>query len=435
MPSSLPLNGDPPPARFRLANVWHSRFSLQTLANGLVGFGTSAALAKGMGDFAEPTVPAGDSIFALLLGSTLSVIAIFALKRHLRLLSDWLRSAGALTGAAGLTAGGLYLLFAGLSENGRLSIPSGWVFFVVLCVYFAVAFVSRTCRIEVAARHAQEVGFVEAGYAIGCAAGLIAWQASQSLGMQSALLINLPVMAAAAACDYRSSRLTAGARTAQSGSRHLRDRRIAYAGVGFLVGMTVLVQISTQHLSKTANNLYLLAAFDVGTVIGSLLAGSLGLHLLVSESGRSKLASGIIRPAVTWRPAEGTSVILVAGATFAAILAVSVVAWQRYDLPWLQLALVLLAAAMFEAAAIVIVDWFGKYVNLGGLSAVAYGLMSVVGAVVYCTLLYSGGGYNGCLACVLISGGFSIATLLIATNMGEPETPATVPELVPPATS
>ena len=84
-----------------------------------------------------------------------------------------LRSAGALAGTAGLTAGGLYLLFTGLSEDGRLSVLSGWVFFVVLCVYFAVACVSRSCRIEVAARHAQEVGFVEAGYAIGCAAGRV----------------------------------------------------------------------------------------------------------------------------------------------------------------------------------------------------------------------------------------------------------------------
>jgi hypothetical protein len=418
MPSSplfAPNGPEDGPSRPQLLS-WPT--GLQTLANSLVGFGTSAALAKGMGEFAAPSVPAGDSILALLLGSTISVWTILLLKRTLTRNEQWLRAAGWMSAISAAFAAGLYLLHAALAEDGRLDQVAGWVFLVGLCAYFASAFVSRTCRTDVSARQDQQVGWVESGYALGCALGLVTWQSSKLFGMQEALLLNVLLMLAAALLDRLTPIPPDPAEKSNDGGKKLNQRLVA-ASILFLVAMTVLVQISTQRLAKVSNNLLLLVAFDIGTLVGSLGAAGLGLTLTLWAGKRQSLLASYIHPscrATAWMKLPFFAVALIAGGG----MLLSVWGLKNDALPTTAvLPTLVVVAIVYEGSAIAMADWLGKGTRPGVVS-LAYGLMASFGTAVYATLLYADTGHDGCFVCVVSFMAAVLLALLIACPAAGP---------------
>lgn len=375
-------------------------FLYLSFSNFFTAVGGSAILTKGLSTLIKCSSFSGDSILAYLVGSSLSLGVIILVKPGMQTTGGWWCLGAALCA--------LILWFI-LAFEG---IALGYVpllFFLLLCVHFALTFIPRALRAEAAAGYGQKIAWVELSYALGCTLGLLLWQRVEGWSLKEAVFFAIISYLIAATLDFLVTRKLSARHILDSGSENFimtditgKIKNPTFAIIALLVAMTVGVQIVTQIITKLLLNTDPLAAFDIGTAIAPVLCG-IFLFQIVTPSSSDNLVYPLIRTAITWKNTISSIHLPILIAICYGTLSVGIVGKFYNNIHSIFfLSTIAIASLLYELLALTLLDHLGKTQKKGAVS-LAFGLMAFAGTVSYWVFIHFGKSYEACLLIFAIS--------------------------------
>jgi hypothetical protein len=378
----------------------HQSTALLIFGNFLGAFAGSGVISRGLE--ALPKVPGFslDSMFAYLVGTVLSLFCILFLKKHILRLGGWLS-----LGATGMTV----VLFS-LYQSIELapSLPFLYLFFFALCLYFALIFVPRTFRTDVAAKTQASLQWVEFAYSLGGLAGLLVWRWFPESRFDSALLLSAGLLLLATAVDFRQSRFQrnptqntndpsvgASQDIPSERSRTGRLSPVLEYGISIIL-LTLAAQVIPQRLSALSADTAPYIAFTWGILLCPFVFQILNLRMENENGGLMKAKLRVLQ-----FPGIPLAVL-----PFLVFLAVGMSLSGKSTLG------IGVAAFLFETYAILVFGAIGRLVQGPGGVATTYGWMGIVATGFYFLLVLSDAGTRTLLECVVGMGLLQIALSL-----------------------
>ncbi|MBI1861546.1 MAG: hypothetical protein HYR96_11575 [Deltaproteobacteria bacterium] len=360
-----------------MENTRLSQLKSQSLVLGNLfgGLGSGAVVAKGL--IPENFPPSTDSILAYLIGSALSLAAILGARRHITQVGKFLSVAN------------VVVVIAMLFVYRHPGAWTPWLFFTLFATHFALVFVPRTFRTDLASTEASgSLSLVELGYSIGTTVGLTLWERI-GVSFAHALAFSGVCYAVAALCDSLHSGKSSSQEESSSGSLAPSHPLLPMAML-LLVALTLGIQISVQMISKHLASTIPLAAFEVGVTLAPIVLLSLK-GSLVCGTGQ---CLGMMRCSLDRLGVSLPLGVVVGMALGLSGLGALYPAWASVS--------TFFAAYLYETLALMIFGWMGRQGGTGNV-AMTFGVMAVSAMALYGAFLHMGSGIDFILVSFVVS--------------------------------
>lgn len=177
-------------------------YYLFSISNFLAALGGGLILGKGAGIIHYPYLQGG-SILAFFIGTILGLMFLqFIPEKSSKFLAKFFSI------NCGITSLILFCIYQHYAENGQISEMPALIFFILLSIRFGFWFYSRVMRASIASGHQQSIAWVEFGYYIGMALGLVIWKLLDiHIELGTALIIDAIFQFVAGILDLRNVRV------------------------------------------------------------------------------------------------------------------------------------------------------------------------------------------------------------------------------------
>jgi len=331
-----------------------------------------------------------DPIFPYLIGITLSLFLILALRQWVHRSGGWL-SLGAAT-IAFLT----WLRVKKLSAIETLPAEEKWFLFLLFSFFFCLVFVPKTFRSDVAASKTSTLSLLEFGNAFGFFIGVVLYERFVP-EFSNILLLGAFILMGVSVLDFAASK---GFKTDEAQKHHARTLDLDdVSKILILAFLTVAVQTVIQRLCVILRSAYPLGAFDLGTTIAPFLCMLIPLTLTKNHPSFNFFSP---RVSLSWKGfrLQVPAFALVLLTTFLIAMTIVISTTQK---SFMALFFILIGSILYEALALGVVAAIGSKHNSRGIVAIAYGVMAITATVSYWILMHFNAQYLACLAVVGVS--------------------------------
>lgn len=266
-----------------------SRYYLFSLANLSAAFGGGVILGKGVGIIDLPYFHAS-SLLAFFIGTLLGLIFLQNIPEKL---SKSFAKFFSING--GVISLILLYIYQNYSINTKLNGEVAILFFILFCVRFSFWFYSRVMRASQASGHQQSIAWVELGYYLGMALGLMIWKLlGINLELSTALLIDACFQFMAGFLDYRSNAFPDAivAKVKQSVQNYHQEAdsvqwcwKLASAVVFFTIGIQIVIFNSSHHVVEALSS-YMIGLFYLGVATAAYICSQ--YKILITWNDQNK---------------------------------------------------------------------------------------------------------------------------------------------------
>jgi len=246
----------------------------------LAGFATAFVLGKGLKVLIDIPGLRGDSILAYLLGDVISLVFVVYFRKRLSKILPWLSVASCFFALV------LSRTFEFKPDNMYLALLS----FFLLCSYFAVTYLARTVRNDIAAHFKNNLPRLELVNFIGFGIALFLSNQLSGFSLADSLLISTFIFTVVIFFDYKAKRAakavfhepTVENLTSTETIASFASKRYTWMLISIVVVMTVGIQMSLQRVSSFLEDSLPLLAFNIG-VVAALFACSFFSFQLIDK--------------------------------------------------------------------------------------------------------------------------------------------------------